>query len=91
LSDCHDRNAHILKAFYARLDNSQQYQTTLLDKEWRYIESRLPAPKKREQQRSVNLRGIFNTISYVPHSGCSWRMLPHDLPAWQTVYAYFRR
>jgi transposase len=23
-------------------------------------------------------------------SGCSWRMLPHDLPVWQTVYHYYR-
>lgn len=22
--------------------------------------------------------------------GCTWRALPHDLPAWQTVYNYFR-
>jgi putative transposase len=24
-------------------------------------------------------------------SGCAWRLLPHDFPAWQTVYGYFRR
>ncbi|WP_398344911.1 transposase [[Scytonema hofmanni] UTEX B 1581] len=24
-------------------------------------------------------------------AGCSWRMMPHDLPAWQTVYSYFQR
>ena len=23
-------------------------------------------------------------------SGCPWRLVPHDLPAWGTVYYYFR-
>jgi putative transposase len=37
------------------------------------------------------LREILNGIFYVLRSGCSWRMLPKDLPRWQTVYHYFRR
>ncbi|WP_373430187.1 transposase [Streptomyces sp. V1I1] len=24
-------------------------------------------------------------------AGCAWRLLPHDLPPWQTVYHYWRR
>lgn len=31
--------------------------------------------------------GIF----YVLRSGGSWRMLPRDLPPWQTIYFYFRK
>jgi putative transposase len=27
---------------------------------------------------------------YVLRSGCAWRLMPHDLPPWQTVYHYFR-
>jgi putative transposase len=26
-----------------------------------------------------------------PEAGCAWRLLPHEFPAWQTVYGYFRR
>ncbi len=26
---------------------------------------------------------------YLPH-GCAWRLMPHDLPPWSTVYHYFR-
>ena len=33
----------------------------------------------------------MNAILYVLRSGCPWRLLPHDLPAWGTVYWYFRR
>ena len=32
----------------------------------------------------------MNGMFYVVKNGCVWRALPHDLPAWQTVYYYFR-
>lgn len=32
----------------------------------------------------------MNGIFYMVKNGCVWRALPHDLPAWQTVYYYFR-
>jgi putative transposase len=35
-------------------------------------------------------REILNAILYVLRSGCQWRMLPHDLPNWQTVYTRYR-
>ena len=41
--------------------------------------------------RTVELREIVNGILYVLRSGCPWRMMPHDLPPWETVYKYFRR
>ena len=28
---------------------------------------------------------------YVLRSGCPWRMVPHDLPPWQTLYKHFRQ
>ena len=34
---------------------------------------------------------MVNGILYVLRSGCPWRMAPHDLPPWQTLYKYFRR
>ncbi len=33
----------------------------------------------------------MNAILYVTRTGCQWRMLPKDLPPWQTVYGYFWR
>jgi transposase len=36
------------------------------------------------------MREILNAIFYVLRSGCAWRLLPHDLPPWKTVYHYFR-
>jgi transposase len=36
------------------------------------------------------IREILNAIFYVVRSGCAWRLLPHEFPAWQTAYHYFR-
>lgn len=36
------------------------------------------------------LRAILNTIFYMLRTGCQWRLLPHEFPAWGTVYHYFR-
>jgi len=32
---------------------------------------------------------ILNGIFYAVRSGCAWKLLPHDLPPWRTVYHYF--
>ncbi len=37
------------------------------------------------------MRQILNGIFYVLQSGGAWRLLPHDYPAWSTVYDYFRK
>ena len=36
-------------------------------------------------------REVVNAILYVLRSGCPWRLLPHEFPAWGTVYSYFRK
>ncbi len=41
--------------------------------------------------RSVDMREIVNAIFYLLRSGCSWQLLPHDLPNWKTVYDYYRQ
>jgi transposase len=37
------------------------------------------------------MREVINGILYFIRAGCSWRMLPHDLPPWGTVHYYYRR
>lgn len=66
------------------------YPTDLTNEEWKLIESILPAPKPIGHPREVDYREIVNAIVYLLHEGCTWRGLPHDFPAWQTVYKYFR-
>ena len=72
----------------------QPYPTDLSDAQWLILEPLLVAALSlsgRGRPRQVELREIVNAIFYVLRSGCAWRMLPHDFPAWQTVYGYFRR
>lgn len=47
--------------------------------------------KKTGHPRTIERRWIVNALMYILRSGCSWRMLPHDFPIWQTVYNTFRR
>ncbi|MGX1101451.1 transposase [Amorphus sp. MBR-141] len=34
---------------------------------------------------------MVDTILYFLRAGMAWRLLPHDLPRWQTLYYYLRR
>src|SRR5919112_5185595 len=67
------------------------YQTDLSDAECSYIEPHLPTPEASGRPRVHTLREIVDAIFYVVHSGCAWRLLPHDFPPWKTIHRYFRR
>lgn len=67
------------------------YPSDLNEIEWLILESLVPPEKAGGRPREVDIREVVNAIYYVLRSGCSWRMLPHDFPAWQTVYGYFRQ
>src|SRR5919199_5669832 len=67
------------------------YPTDLSDAQWTHLRSYLPTPKAQGRPRAYSLRDIFDAIFYVLKSGCPWRLLPHDLPPWSTVYYHFRR
>lgn len=72
----------------------QPYPTDVSDVQWLILEPLLLAVLSfsgRGRRRQVDLREIINAIFYVLRTGCAWRLLPHDFPAWQTVYGYFRR
>lgn len=69
---------------------TQTYPTDLKYTEWLLImeffpTNRLGRPRKWEMWQ------IINAILYVTRTGCQWRMLPTNLPPWQTVYGYFWR
>ena len=67
------------------------YPSDLTDAQWRRIEPLIPPAKPGGRPRSVNRREILCGIWYVLRSGCAWRLMPHDLPPWSTVYDYFRK
>lgn len=69
----------------------QPYPTDLSDKEWDLIKHLVPEAKPGGRPEEYPKREILNGLFYLLRSGCSWRMLPHDLPPWRIVYYYFRQ
>jgi len=67
------------------------YPTDLTDQEWAVLEPIVPHPKSGGRPAEHSRREIINGITYVLRSGCAWRLMPHDLPPWPTVYDYFRQ
>ncbi len=66
------------------------YRTDLTDAEWAIVAPLIPPPKPGGRPRDVDLREILNAAFYRHRGGCSWRLLPHEFPPWQTVYTYVR-
>ncbi len=66
------------------------YPSDITNKQWAIFEPLIPAAKPGGHPRNVNLREVLNAIFYILCSGCTWRMMPHEFPAWKTVYHYFR-
>lgn len=66
------------------------YPTDLTDREWAIIAPLVPPPKLGGRPWRWPRREMLDGIFYILHTGCQWRLLPHDFPPWQTVYHYFR-
>jgi putative transposase len=65
------------------------YPSDITDQEWAclapYVQQK-PGPGRK---RTVDIREVINALTYMTKSGCQWRMLPHDFPAWYHVSYYF--
>src|ERR687893_1332425 len=66
------------------------YTPDLTDDEWQILKPLLPPDKAGGRPRKYPLREGMNGIQYVLRAGCAWRLMPHDLPQWQTTYQTFR-
>ncbi|PON11053.1 hypothetical protein C2W62_46840, partial [Candidatus Entotheonella serta] len=60
------------------------------DAEWGVLQPLVPADKPGSQPEKYAKRDILNGIFYSLRSGCAWRLLPHQLPPWRSVYHYCR-
>jgi putative transposase len=69
--------------------NRKPYPTDLTDEEWAILAPLIPPAKPGGRPREVDMREVLNGLLYLLRTGCAWRMIPHDLPPWQTVYEYF--
>ncbi len=64
----------------------KSYPRDMTDDEWAFSAPYLLLMKEEAPQREHSLREVFNALRYLVRSGCSWRMLPNDLPAWAAVH-----
>lgn len=68
----------------------KSYPDDLTDKEWDCIKdlaTQQTSPRGRKCKYPK--REMLNAMFYLLRSGCSWRLLPHDFPPWESVYAQF--
>ncbi|WP_406463163.1 IS5 family transposase [Streptomyces sp. NBC_01622] len=68
-----------------------RYSTDLSDPEWEILCPLVPAVRPGGRPAIHARREILNSLAYWLRAGCAWRLLPHDLPPWQTVYHYWRQ
>lgn len=65
------------------------YPTDLTDEQWAIIAQLLPQPRRGRKPIHTR-REMIKALLYMVRTGCQWRMLPHDLPPWEAVYAFWR-
>ena len=66
----------------------ERYPSDLTDKQWKVIKTLLPRPGANQQNSQ---RRIINGLFYIDRTGCQWRWLPHDYPAWSSVNYHFNK
>jgi putative transposase len=84
------RRCKKLKNSEEEMEDRKAYPSDLTDAEWEILEPLIPAISEEAAHVKYTRREIVNGVLYVLRSGCPWRLMPHDLPAWGTVYDYFR-
>jgi transposase len=73
------------------MDARKPYPSDVSNEEWEFVAPYLSLLPLDARQREHDLRDVFNGLRWLVRSGASWRMLPHDLPPWHTVYQQTQR
>ena len=67
------------------------YPSDVSDEEWAFVAPYLTLMKEDAPQREHPLREVFNGARWIVRAGAAWRLMPHDLPPWHTVYQQTQR
>ena len=70
---------------------SHSYPSDISREQFARVLPALLTARRRTKPRTVDFYDVFCGVLYVLKSGCQWRMLPADLPQWQTCCEYFRQ
>ena len=68
--------------------NRPVYATDLTDAQWLIAQAYVAASGDGRPPK-YSKRELLNAIFYQARAGCAWRLLPHDLPPYRTVYKQF--
>ena len=71
-------------------DISTRYASDLNDQEFALLAPLVAQKDGLGKKRTVDIREVLNAIFYRVRTGCQWRMLPSDFPAWYHVWYYYR-
>ncbi|WP_232246296.1 transposase [Kitasatospora mediocidica] len=67
----------------------------MTDAEWAVVRDAMPVPAWLEgrggQPEGYCHRQLVDAVRYLVAGGIAWRAVPADFPAWDRVYAFFRR
>ena len=77
----------ITRPHYRRDD--LRYASDLRDAEWDLLLPFMPATRRLGRPRSTELRNVVDAMFYIASTGCQWRQLPKEFPAYSTVQGYF--
>lgn len=71
----------------------KKYPSDLTDEEWEVIKAILLKEEGRSlgRPREVDLRRVWDAISYINKTGCQWEYLPHDFPPPTTVNYHYQK
>ena len=73
------------------MEARKSYPSDVSDEEWAFLAPYLTLMREDAPQRDHELREVFNGLRYLVRAGCSWRMMPNDLPPWYTVHQQTQR
>lgn len=67
------------------------YPSDVSDEEWALVAPYLTLMSEDAPQRTHSMREVFNGLRWMIRTGAPWRMMPHDLPPWFTIYQQAQR
>jgi transposase len=69
----------------------QAYPSDISDDEWALVAPYVTLMTEDAPQRTHSLREVLNGLRWLVRTGAAWRLMPHDLPPWYTVYQQSQR
>jgi putative transposase len=69
---------------------NELYSTDLTDAAWGTHCSACYRPQRQVDETHDRPSPVLDAIFYLLRTGCQWRLIPREFPAWGTAYHYFR-